>query len=67
MHQLFVFTFWNRAAYQREEVTIVGLHYDDARTGAWAVLSDRTGLRNPRVQWRLVSTVQAPLFAEVAS
>lgn len=61
MHQRFVFRFWNQALYRAEEVTLVGLHYEDAKTGAWAVLADRTMDRSVRASWRLVSTEQAPL------
>lgn len=67
MHHRFRFRFWNRSLSRGEEVVLIGLHYEDAKTGAWSVLADRTGERDPRRSWRLVSTEQAPLRLEVAS
>ena len=67
MHQRFVFRFWNRLLSRAEEVVLIGMHYEDAKTGAWSVLADRCGERDPRSSWRLVSTEQAPLTLAVAS
>lgn len=62
LHQRFTFRFWNAAEYRGEEVTLIGLHHDDARSGAWAILGERTYDRSPRERWRLVSMAQEPLI-----
>lgn len=59
----YVFNFWNRSAFREETVVIVGSHYDDAEVAAWTVLGTLTLERTPRMSWRLVSTMQQPVWA----
>lgn len=66
MRQRFTFRFFNSARYLTEEIVLVGLHFDDARTGAWTLLGERTGDPDVRGAWRLVSTMQEPLLYVVA-
>lgn len=61
MHQRYVFRFWNQTLYRAEEIELIGLHYDDAKSQAWRELADRMRDRAVRASWRLVSTEQAPL------
>lgn len=65
--QRFSFRFFCFERYEEQSVVIVGTHWDDAKTAAWAVLGEQTADRNPRQSWRLVSTVQEPVLRAVES
>ncbi len=66
MRQRFTFRFFHPGRYLTEEIVLVGIHYDDAKTGAWSLLAERVRDRDARASWRLVSTMQEPLLAVVA-
>ena len=66
MRYRFTFRFVRSADHRETEVVIVGTNCDDARSGAWAVLGERTKDYRPREAWRMVSTMQESLQAVVA-
>ncbi len=57
----FTFRFVRAEDHAEQEVVIVGTHPEDARSGAWAVLGERTLDSRPRQAWRMTSTVQESL------